>query len=423
TSQAPARASLPPLQRESAEDEYRRARREAKARTTAQARSSRPPPGSPNAQPRDLFARHSRAGSEEEEQLEQPEPAPYAAPDADGPRLTGARNESSVLFSLDSLLKQEKKSSAPPPPRAPYRDEALLTDNGPLMGGGIAPALAAPDFNAPITAPPPRFSTAAPVFAEDEMPFARPRSSRAWLYVLVLLAFGGAGALGWKMGALRPLLSKLGGSPPTVASDTATPASAPRVTESASAKPEAAPSATASAAASASVAASASATATTTATAPGKQAPAATPPPARAASTPVARSTSASSSGTSHKESAESGDDAPAEKEAPSKETASAAKEAPASGGASTPFDTAAAKEALAGATGNVASCKEMGGPTGNGRVSITFAPSGRPTSVAVTGDLAGTTVGSCIARLYRAVRVPAFAGDPVTVAKGFAVQ
>jgi hypothetical protein len=64
-----------------------------------------------------------------------------------------------------------------------------------------------------------------------------------------------------------------------------------------------------------------------------------------------------------------------------------------------------------------------MGGPTGNGRVSITFAPSGRPTSVAVTGDLAGTTVGSCIARLFRTVRVPSFSGDPVTVAKGFAVQ
>jgi hypothetical protein len=55
--------------------------------------------------------------------------------------------------------------------------------------------------------------------------------------------------------------------------------------------------------------------------------------------------------------------------------------------------------------------------------VSVTFAPSGRPTSVAVTGDLAGTTVGSCVARLFRSVHVPAFAGDPVTVAKSFAIE
>jgi hypothetical protein len=59
----------------------------------------------------------------------------------------------------------------------------------------------------------------------------------------------------------------------------------------------------------------------------------------------------------------------------------------------------------------------------GNGKVSITFAPSGRPTSVAVTGDLAGTTVGSCVARLFRAARVPPFSGDPVSVSKAFSVK
>jgi hypothetical protein len=59
----------------------------------------------------------------------------------------------------------------------------------------------------------------------------------------------------------------------------------------------------------------------------------------------------------------------------------------------------------------------------GNGKVSMTFAPSGRPTSVAVTGDLAGTSVGSCVARLFRAVKVPAFSGDPVSVSKAFSVK
>jgi hypothetical protein len=40
-----------------------------------------------------------------------------------------------------------------------------------------------------------------------------------------------------------------------------------------------------------------------------------------------------------------------------------------------------------------------------------------------VTGDLAGTTVGSCVARLFRAARVPPFKGDPVSVSKAFTVK
>jgi hypothetical protein len=42
---------------------------------------------------------------------------------------------------------------------------------------------------------------------------------------------------------------------------------------------------------------------------------------------------------------------------------------------------------------------------------------------VAVTGDLAGTTVGSCVAKLFRQTRVPPFSGEPVTVAKTFSVE
>jgi hypothetical protein len=92
-----------------------------------------------------------------------------------------------------------------------------------------------------------------------------------------------------------------------------------------------------------------------------------------------------------------------------------------ATGGAA--FDAGAAKTALTAAANSASSCKEAGGPTGSGKVSITFAASGRPTSVAVTGELAGTTVGSCVAKLFRAARVPAFSGDPVSVSKSFSVQ
>jgi predicted Zn finger-like uncharacterized protein len=406
----PRRVSSQPASRESTAEEYQRARREAKALNTARARSSRPA-GNPSRPPPDMFARHSRAGSEEE-QVEQAELG--AGYEPDGPRLTGARNETSVLFSLDSLLKPEAKKSAPPP-RPVRRDESLLVDDGASLpvGGGIAPALSAPDFNAPVSAPPPpRLNE--PLSFDGEL---RGRSSRAWLYLFVLVAFGAGGALAWKTGALQPLLVQLGLSTPPLP-----PVPVPTATATATPTPPAAESASAAASASAAVSASASAAV------PSASAPMATGAPARpTAPAPVAARPPSTGTPTSAtpKAAATGTREAPSvPKEAPAAANEEpAAKEAPASSGASAPFDPAAAKEALAGATANVASCKEMGGPTGNGRVSITFAPSGRPTSVAVTGDLAGTTVGSCIARLYRAVRVPAFTGDSVTVAKGFTVQ
>ena len=38
-------------------------------------------------------------------------------------------------------------------------------------------------------------------------------------------------------------------------------------------------------------------------------------------------------------------------------------------------------------------------------------------------GDLAGTAVGGCVARLFRSAKIPAFSGDAVTVSKSFSVQ
>jgi predicted Zn finger-like uncharacterized protein len=402
-------SSQPPGGAETAAEEYQRARREAKSRGTP--RRSSAPAAAPRQEPVDLFARQAHAGSEEDQE-QQPSLGP--GHELDIPRLTGARNESSVLFSLDSLLKQEQKSVRPA--RPPRRDESLLVDQSPSLptGGGIAPALAAPDFNAPITSPPPRFAPAESPVVEEE----RTRSSRAWLYLLVLVAFGGAGALGWKTGALRPILIKLGVSAP------APPASASAATPAAAASERTAPPAESSSAAP-ETAASASAGAPASSASATPSAATATKPPAGVTPRPAGESAARPpSTGTavSAKEPA-AASEKPGAAEKPTAGEKPAAADKPSAAGGTEPFDAAAAKEALSGATANVASCKEMGGPTGNGRVSITFAPSGRPTSVAVTGDLAGTTVGSCIARLYRGVRVPAFSGDAVTVAKGFAVQ
>lgn len=402
-----------PAARESAAEEYQRARREAKALSSARARSSRPPVHPSQPAP-DMFARHSRAGSEEE-QVEQANLG--AAHDLDGPRLTGARNESSVLFSLDTLLKQDQQKKSAPPPPPLRRDESFLVDHsGSLpVGGGIAPALAAPDFTAPISVAPPAPKYAEPLTFEDT---GRTRSSRAWVYMAALVVLVGGVALASKSGALEPLLVKLGVAAPPVPPVPVPPVPSNTATAEATTRP----------AESATAAASASATPEASATAPasphGVSTATATPVARGPVAAPVARASQSSSkqapSGTKESPSTTK-ETASSESESATKDTApkeTAPKEA-----ASAPFDAAAAKEALTGATANVASCKEMGGPTGNGRVSITFAPSGRPTSVAVTGDLAGTTVGSCIARLYRAVRVPAFSGDPVTVAKGFSVE
>ena len=48
----------------------------------------------------------------------------------------------------------------------------------------------------------------------------------------------------------------------------------------------------------------------------------------------------------------------------------------------------------------------------------VTFAPSGRVTTALVTGGLAGSAAGSCVARALRAARVPAFQGSPQVVRK-----
>lgn len=93
----------------------------------------------------------------------------------------------------------------------------------------------------------------------------------------------------------------------------------------------------------------------------------------------------------------------------------------PSSGGGGKAFDVGAAKSALAAAAGQVSSCKSGDGPTGAGKVQVTFAPSGRVTNARViSGPFGGTTVGGCVARTFRGAKVPAFDGDPVTVAKSF---
>src|SRR5262249_27152123 len=92
---------------------------------------------------------------------------------------------------------------------------------------------------------------------------------------------------------------------------------------------------------------------------------------------------------------------------------------APKPKGPGLPFNVGAAKDALGSASTKAAACGKSG-PGGGGKVQVTFGPNGRVSSASLTSGSFGGPVQSCILRAFRAARVPAFAGNAVTVAKSF---
>lgn len=86
-------------------------------------------------------------------------------------------------------------------------------------------------------------------------------------------------------------------------------------------------------------------------------------------------------------------------------------------------FDKGAAIKALSAAASQSASCGAGGAP-GKGKIQVTFAPSGKVSDAQlVEGPFGGSTAGKCALRHFRAAKVPAFSGAPVTVAKSFRVD
>jgi hypothetical protein len=80
-------------------------------------------------------------------------------------------------------------------------------------------------------------------------------------------------------------------------------------------------------------------------------------------------------------------------------------------------------KQAAATTLGSVSvlPCKQTKGPTGEGHVIVTFAPTGEAQEAIVDRDpFKNTAVGRCVAMQYKHARVPKFAGPPVTVGKTF---
>ncbi|MEP7049882.1 MAG: zinc-ribbon domain-containing protein [Pseudomonadota bacterium] len=359
----------------------------------------------------DLFGGADTAGAEEEIATSAPV-IPQAGTSAYGDgSMTGARNENSVLFSLDALKAGFSPSapaakSSPQAPKAPAgagRQQQISNPDDPFgMGAGNGlmnlggPALFGADnqalLAAPAAPPPPPPATAAQVAAGAPPTATRPLDNKL---VLLLGAGGGIVIIGLLLALL--LGRKHDDSAPSAdssASASATPA--PETLPATEAKKEEAhaPSTEPRAEAIASAAPSSS--------------------PATAASAVPDATKHADKAPTSV---TKTGSTAPAE---------SKKKEEPVPAGASDlpPFSKSSAISALTAASMSANACKKPGGPTGAGKATVTFAPSGRVTTATVAGgSYAGTSVGGCVASGFHKAHVPPFSGAPVTVAKSFQIN
>jgi len=360
--------------------------------------ASRPAATTHAAQPntQDLFGSLDTAGSEEDVGINGPS-VPQAGSSAyDDGKLTGARNENSVLFSLDALkagFSPSAPSAAKPSPKVPSKggpgaarpqqpsnpdDPFGMSATAGLMGGGGA--LFGADNQALMTAPapppPPVVPVAAP-FVAGAMPAPyAPKSNNKLVYIV-----GGVGGVVIIGLLLALLLGKKSEGGATADNSAAPSASAVPVAEKPALEPKkeepVKPAETASAAASASAAPSASAATT-------------------------AKPTGQAAVGTTVKKPKE---DAPPPADAQ-------------------PFSKASAISALGAAASSAGSCKKPGGPTGPGKATVTFAPSGRVTTATVAGgSYAGTGVGGCVASVFRRAHVPPFSGSSVTVSKSFQIN
>jgi len=357
------------------------------------------------------------------------DPVPHV-PTGGHDRPTGARNENSVLFSLAALTGGGGVSAAKPAAitekepvssKADLRSLMASGDNRPapaksklddiinLSGGGVySPAM----LTAPILAPPPlEIPTAADIVGGSPKP-----KRRALAMVLVggVVLLGGAAAIAMMNSKAESDREQLA----------AASASAKMANEALSAALAAAEQAKAASEAAAS-AASESAPQAATALAPGQAAP----KPDSEKKTVVAKADKtdkadkADKAEKAEKPAAAAALPPPAALGVPAPAPAAPAAPAPAAGG-SGDFDRAAALSALSAAATAAQSCKKSDGPTGSGRIAVTFANNGQATTANVEGPpFAGTAVGGCVAARFRGTHVPPYSGAPITVHKTFNIN
>jgi serine/threonine-protein kinase len=86
------------------------------------------------------------------------------------------------------------------------------------------------------------------------------------------------------------------------------------------------------------------------------------------------------------------------------------------------PFNRGAAMSQLLSAANRATSCKRPDAPSGMGRATVTFAPSGAVSNVVVPAPFAGTSAGACVTAVFKGARVPAFTGSSVALPQSFRI-
>ncbi len=349
----------------------------------------------------DLFAAVDQAGSEIDVDTSEVEGHDHS-------KATGARNENSVLFSLDALksglgggAKPAQQSAAGPRKKAPGPPAKRLEDlmsfdaGSPMMrgmgGGGLLLSGNEALLTAPAPPPPKPEPKPVPVAATSGAGadvYMPPRRNKLGLIVGIvagILAVGAGGAM---------IALKFSSNNASGAASSEIPVKLPASVSALSAPPNA----------------SAGASATSSATA---------LPSAAAPSAVVSASAAPVNVGKVGVGSAVA--KAAAESKASTKESKPAEASFPAAAGG---FSKDAAVAALSVAASQATVCKRPEGPWGSGKALVTFAPSGRVTTANVTGPpFSGTPVGGCVASVFRRARIPSFSGDSVTVSKSFSIS
>jgi predicted Zn finger-like uncharacterized protein len=354
------------------------------------------------------------------------DPVPHM-PAAGNDKPTGARNENSVLFSLAALTggpsgggggggglaaKPAPSVDKGPPAssKADLRSLMAGTDNKPapqksklddiinLSGGGVySPAM----LTAPILAPPP---VELPVAGDVVGATAKPKSKLTLLLVGAVVLIGvGAAAFTMNSKAESDKAMAAASASAKAASDALAAALAAAQEAKAAPEPTAAPEA---------------ASGAPTALAPGQAAP----KPEAAEKKTVAAAAKVVDKGEKPAAPPPGPPGAAALGIPPPAPAPKAPEPAPAGGGGD--FDRAAALSALSAAATAAQSCKKSDGPTGSGRIAVTFANNGQATTANVEGPpFSGTPVGGCVAARFRGTHVPPFGGAPVTVHKTFNIN
>jgi predicted Zn finger-like uncharacterized protein len=347
----------------------------------------------------DLFSGAAQAGGEDDVMTSAPAKMPIPHDDGARDKMTGARNENSVLFSLNALT--SKGGVMAPQPAVPASEASGLIDIRQLSaqigigddkkqsriddimnlagGGAFSPSLSAPVLSAP---PIEEYTPQASIGP------AQPAKGRG----LIVLALGAAAFV---------VVAAVGGALMFMRRGSE---------ETADGKDK--PSASAAESPSASAAPAESVAKNDT------------PQPSASESAPAAPATTHAPS-TAPKEARPKAGAATTPNESAPKESSGGlpAALAQSAGASDQPFNMGEAKARLAAIAAGVQTCKK-GDATGTGRVVVVFNPNGGTQSATISGPpFEGTPTGACVAVRFRGARVPPFGGSAFSVAKSFTIN